>query len=118
MYQVQQITSDSTQTMNLLLPDGTSINMTINFKPMMLGWFIQSLTYVKGTISFSLSGLRVSNSPNMLRQWKNIIPFGMACASTANREPSLQQDLSSGASKLYVLTPGEVEQFEELINGN
>lgn len=119
MYQVQQLTGDSTQDMNLLLPDGTAIQMEINFKPMMFGWFINSINYNNGsTPAFNLTGIRISNSPNMLRQWKNIIPFGLACASTNQREPSLQQDFSSGASILYILTPEEVEQFEEIINGN
>lgn len=118
MYQVQQITTDSTQNLNLLLPDGTAIQLTLNFKPMMLGWFIQAISYTKGNISFALNNLRIVVSPNMLHQWRNIIPFGIACQSVANREPSLQQDFSSGNSNLYVLTPEEVEEFEELINGN
>lgn len=53
----------------------------------------------------------------MLRQWKNKIPFGLACYSVQNREPSQQQDFSSGTSKLYILNAIEVQQYEQLLAG-
>lgn len=113
MFQINQITDDSLQNQNLVLPDGTVISLTIYFVPMQYGWFITELTY--GT--FTLNGLRICNSPNMLHQFKNQIPFGLACFSTASREPSLQQDFSSGASQLFVLTAAEVAQYSEFLSG-
>ena len=74
-----------------------------------------NLTYTNANITFTLNGLRITNSPNMLNQWKNILPFGLACFSTANREPSLQQDFASGNSVLYVLTQAEVTQYSEFL---
>lgn len=80
---------------------------------MQLGWFITSLAY----LSFELKGLRISNSPNMLYQFRNRIPFGLACFSMDKREPSLQSDFVSGASKLYVLTEAEVDAYTEYLSG-
>jgi hypothetical protein len=110
---IQQITSDPLQQQTLILPDGSSLNMLVYFVPMQFGWFITNLTY--GT--FILNGLRITNSPNMLNQFKNQIPFGLACFSTNNREPSQQQDFSSGASTLYLLTQAEVAQYSEFLSG-
>lgn len=113
MYRIQQITNNSLQNNTLVLPDGSSLTLQIYFRPMQYGWFINELTYG----SFILRGVRITNNPNMLRQFKNKLPFGLACYSIQNREPSLQDDFSSGASKLYILSAIEVQQYEQLIAG-
>lgn len=110
---IQQITNDPFQTQTLILPDGTSLVLTIYFVPLQLGWFITSLTYQ----NFIIQGLRITNSPNMLYQFQNQIPFGLACFSTQNREPTQQEDFSSGASVLFILTQAECEQYAELLSG-
>lgn len=111
MFVVQQITSDPLQQQNLILPDGSQLSITIYFVPLQLGWFITNLTYG----SFVLNGLRITNSPNMLNQFRNQIPFGLGCFSTQNREPTQQQDFSSGASTLFVLSQAECTQYAELL---
>jgi hypothetical protein len=111
MFLIQQITNDPLQKQTLILPDGTSLSLTVNFVPMQYGWFITSLIYG----SFILNGLRITNSPNMLHQFKNQIPFGLACFSTNNREPSQQEDFSSGTSQLYILNAAEVAQYAGLL---
>ncbi len=113
MYLIQQITNDSLQKQTLVLTDGTSLDLTIYFVPLQYGWFITNLSYM----GFVLQGLRITNSPNMLYQFQNQIPFGLACYSNQNREPSQQNDFSSGASKLYILSQAECEQYAELISG-
>lgn len=112
MFIVQQITSDPLQRQTLILPDGTSLTLTMYFRPMQTGWFINEITYG----SFSLTGLRITVSPNMLRQFKNQIPFGLACyGNKTNREPTQQQDFSSGAFSLYLLSKQEVQQYEDFL---
>lgn len=113
MYQIQNITSDAKQKQTLQLPDGTLISLTMFFIQMQQGWFIKDISYG----SFTLNGLRIVNSPNMLHQYRNKIPFGLACFSVNNREPSLEDDFSSGASKLYILTEAECVQYAEFLSG-
>jgi hypothetical protein len=115
MYLIQQVTSDANQKQTLILPDGTSLTLTIYFIPLQYGWFITSLVYG----NFTLNGLRITVNPNMLRQFKNQIPFGLACYANGNsREPSQQKDFSSGAFSLYILDAAEVAQYEEILAGN
>jgi hypothetical protein len=111
VYQIQNLTGDSRQKQTLVLPDQTFIEMEIYFVPMQLGWFITELTYQ----SFVLNGLRITNQPNLLYQFRNKLPFGLACFSSAQREPSQQEDFLSGASKLYILTEAEVEAYTEFL---
>jgi len=113
MFQIQNLTSDSRQKQTLVLPDSTSIVLELFFIPMQFGWFISSLTYG----DFVLTGVRIVNSPNMLYQFRNQIPFGLKCVTQGDREPSQLEDLSSGAVKLYILTRAEVEQYVEYLSG-
>jgi hypothetical protein len=108
MYQIQQITSDPLQNMTIILPTGTqSLSMTLYYVPLQYSWFITNFVYG----SFTLQGLRISNSPNLLNQYINQIPFGLACYTTANREPNQQQDFLSQAAILYILTAAECQEY-------
>lgn len=107
------LNANSCQQQRVILPDGSSYSFTIALKPMQLGWFITELTYN----DFTVRGLRVVVSPNLLYQFKNELPFGLACYSVGNREPSLISDFASGAATLYTLDSDEVKQLARLISG-
>lgn len=107
MYLIQNITDAPFQTQNLTLPDSTIVSVTLYFMPMQQGWFFTNITYG----SFVLNGTRITNNPNLLLQFQNQIPFGIACFSTANREPMLAEDFSSGASQLYLLAQADVKEY-------
>lgn len=107
MLLIQRVTSNPLQRQTLVLPDGTSFVMTMYFRPMQYGWFINQIQY----LNFTLNGLRITNTPNMLHQFKNQIPFGLGCFSKADREPTQQSDFSSGASQLFILSQDEVEEY-------
>lgn len=111
MYLVQNITADPLQNQTLILDDGTSISLTLYYMPQQYGWFIYSMVYQ----GFTLQGFRIINSPNMLYQYGNQIPFGLACYTQGNREPTQLEDFSSSASTMYILTAAEVEQYQSLI---
>lgn len=113
MFRIEKITTDPLQTQSLQLPDGTKINLTLYFVPMQYGWFIKELKYG----DFVLNNLRITNGANILRQYKNQIPFGLGCVSDNDREPSQQQDFSSEASKLYILDAADVELYEDYLSG-
>jgi len=114
MFKIQNITTAAKQKQVLILPDGTSISFSIEYIPLQIGWFIREISYN----DFVLNGVRISNSPNLLYQYRNQIPFGLACFSTiAEREPTLQEDFFSDASKLYILTEAEVADYARYLSG-
>lgn len=112
MYLIQGITTDALQTQSLILPDNTSVDLKLYFSLIQQGWFA-SLTY----INFEINNMRVTNSPNMLRQFKNLIPFGMACITVGGREPTQNQDFATAAANLYVLSAAEVQEYEDYLSG-
>lgn len=109
MYLINIVTNNPLQSQTLILPNGNPMSLTMYFIPLQYGWFITSLTYQ----DFTLNGLRICNSPNMLSQWQNIIPFGLACYSTQSREPTQQNDFVSGANLLYILSEPEVTEVQQ-----
>jgi len=126
MYQVLQISDATLQDFNLVLLDGSTVQMEIYYRPLQYGWFINSLVYASSTANygapsnyngpFTISGIRITTSPNILYQFKNQIPFGLACFTQNNREPTQQGDFLSGASKLYILTSEEVAAYSEALS--
>lgn len=111
MLLIQTLTASALQTQNIVLPNGSTFSLTLKYIEMQYGWFIQSLTYN----DFQLNGVRVTNIPNILYQWKNTLPFGLACFSIADREPTQLEDFASKASQLFVLTEDEVNGYAEFI---
>ena len=108
---IQQITDDPFQEQTLILPNGNTFLLQMYFMPMQYAWIITELTYM----DFTLTGFRITNSPNILQQYRNQLPFGIGCFSTDNREPTQLTDFSSGNSELYVLTAAEVTQYQALL---
>ena len=113
MKRIQQITSDAKQRQTLILDDGSSVIIQMRFAPLQYGWFFDEITH----LDFCVKGLRITNNFNMLLQFRNIIPFGLGCISDENREPTQKEDFSSEASKLYILSEEEVDQFTDFLNG-
>lgn len=114
MFLIQRVSAAPLQSQSLVLEDGSVFSMTMYFRPIQQGWFLNELVYG----DFVLRGLRIVNSPNMLHQFRNQLPFGLACFSINDREPQLLEDFSSGNSKLYVLSSDEVKEYAEyLANG-
>lgn len=113
MQQITQLTDDAKQKATVILDDGSSITINIEYKPLQLGWFITELSYK----TFDLQGFRIVTSPNLLRQFKNLIPFGLACFVQQNDEATQQQDFLSGRATLFVLSAQEVVDYEAILSG-
>lgn len=111
MKKISAITSDAKQSLNLILDDSSRVSMNINYIPSQAGWFY-SLAYGD---SFLVRNRRLVNSPNMLRAFRNIIPFGLACTVIDGYEPVYQDDFTGGRVSLFLLNQDEVAEVETLI---
>lgn len=113
MYLIQNISADPYQKQSLILPNGDRLVLTFYFSSMFYSWYISSMVHK----NLTLNNIRIYNSLNILTQWSNRIPFGIACITQDNREPSLIQDFSSGVSKLYIIDQDEMKTWMEFIDG-
>jgi len=76
------ITDKPVQTFSLILADGSKASGTLRFRDQQTGWFMD-ITY--GTVI--INGLRLVSTPNLLRQFQEIIPFGLAFTMPAGADP-------------------------------
>ncbi len=110
MKQITSVTNDASQVLSIVLDDGSKVNLTLTYVPSQLGWFY-SITYG----SFSCFNRRLVNSPNLLRQFRTFLSFGLACLVADGYEPVYQDDFTSGRVSLYVLNPEDILKTETLI---
>lgn len=113
MRKIENLTADPLQKQTVVLDDGSRLQIRLYFRPNQYGWFLDEITWN----TFTLRGLRVCNSLNLLHQWRNGITFGLVCVTAGNREPTQANDFSSGASSLYVLTAAEVAEYDVALRG-
>lgn len=113
MFKIQNITTYGYQGKSLVLPDGTRIEIDIQFVELRKCWVIKRLAYQ----DFLLHSHKIVNGTNILRQFKNILPFGLACYSPSGRDPQFLEDFSEGDHQLFILTQDEVQQYEDRLSG-
>jgi hypothetical protein len=61
---------------------------------------------------FTVRGLPVLCSLNMLRNFKNVIPFGILVLTTDGQDPRGLTDFETQYLKMYLLSQDEVEEIE------
>jgi len=113
MRTIQNISDNPLQKMSITIDDGTVFTMILQYIPSQLGWFIQKLTYGELVIN----NMRISTNPNILYQYRNQIPFGLACFTNGNGEPTQQGDFLSEVSKLNLLSEEECQTLSEIYSG-
>ena len=110
MQQITNLTSSVKQQMQLILENNETADFYLHYNGRMEAWFF-SFSYGNITVN----NLKVCLHPNILRAFKNIIPFGISFASTNIVEPFQVTSFSSGACGMYLLDKEEVAEVEENI---
>jgi hypothetical protein len=109
---IDNLSNDANQLVTLVLEDGTSVSMSLQYMPTIQRW-AAGFTYG----NFSATGLNLCIHPNLLRSWRNVIPFGIACNTIDGADPLYIDDFASGRASIYLLTAAEVADFETEIIG-
>lgn len=107
---INNINSDPNQKITLSLPSGGTATLECFYRSGQQGWFY-TLTY--GEKIFR--NRRIVTSPNMLRAFRNLVPFGLSCVTVDDLEPVFIDDFSSGRAKLYLLDSADILEVEGLI---
>lgn len=103
MNKIQGITDNGNQVFTLLLPGGGTCSINLFYKPLQIGWYV-AVKYQ----SFAVNVIRVGASLNLLDQFSNLIPFGLACFTTQGQDPFFQQDFQSGNATLCLLDSNDL----------
>lgn len=107
MLYINKITSDPQQQITLTGISGISINMTLRFMPRIQTW-MAGFAYN----DVSIQGVKVVTNPNILRQWRRVIPFGILCYAASGLDPFRVNDFSNKAANLYLLNSTDINLVE------
>lgn len=107
---INTLTNYPNQRHSLVIEDGESANFHLYFSGRQMSWYYD-IEY-KDII---INGNKVVLTPNSLRQYKNILPFGLTFYTDGFVEPFKLDDFSSGRIKMAILNSDEVKQIEEEI---
>lgn len=111
MNQITSLTTDPKQQFNAVISGYNTAQIYIEYKPQQFGWF---MNLVWG--NFSVNNLRLAVGPNILRQFKNQIPFGIAISGVGNIDPLNQTDWVSN-NGFFILTSDDVAAVETVVYG-
>lgn len=113
MLQLSDVGSEPRQRFILPVADlEYSVYLTIEYSANQLCWF-----YSLEAGDFKVYNDKLAIGPNILRQYRGRIPFGLAVLSYSGMDPIVQDAFSSGDIIICVLSPAEVDQMEDTIRG-
>ena len=110
MRQITDITSDAKQKYDIILDDNSVVELTLEYIDSKQGW-IFSVT----RNDFTVNQRNLVVSPNVLRQFRNYIPFGLAVFSTDKLEPAFIDDFTNDRISLYILNESDLDYLEDNI---
>lgn len=105
------LTDQPNQEYPINLPDGSTVTLDLSFVPQQLGWFYD-LTWDGQNPPFELDGQFLAASPNLLRQYEKILPFGLAVATTDGLDPTDQEDFVNGVCSVLLLNASDVGMID------
>jgi hypothetical protein len=111
MMYISQINDDPKQSLSLVIDGYARANMLLEFKPNQYAWF-----YTLSWNGFVTNQELLSNAPNLLRQYRNQLPFGLLLDTTGGADP-MSQDAFITTSSLYLLSAAEVLEVEQELYG-
>ncbi len=108
MLYINKLTNDASQQLILTGIPGIQITMTLRYMPRTQRW-VMGVAY--GDVS--IQGVAVVGSLNLLRQFKNNIPFGISCVCSSGLDPYAVDDFINQAANLYLLNADDVAAIEQ-----
>ena len=91
MFAINNTTSAPNQASTATLADGTVVTFTFIYRPAVQRWTVDVAYPAR---SFVRQGLGLSTHKNLLRLWRNVLPFGLTVATADGTDPFLANDLA------------------------
>lgn len=107
---INSLSDAADQLVTISLDDGSTVQMEFFYRAGAQRWFMDIVHS-----SITLRGYGLTQGPNILRQWRNIIPFGIAVQSVDLIDPIQADDFQTGRVSIYVLNAAEVQTIEQIV---
>jgi hypothetical protein len=109
---IDNITDQASQLTRVILEDGTLLSLTLTYHPTIQRWVIDV-----SHPDLTVSGINLTQNPNILREWRNLINFGLACIAQDGVDPFDVEDFANGRVQLLSLNQDDVTSIEEEVYG-
>lgn len=106
-----EITDDPKQTFIVPLENNQTFTLVLEFSDQQERW-IYSISDLP-TSDITINGNVLVSNPNLLRQFKRNINFGISCISEDGDDPSFIDDFITNRVEIGILTADEVQQIED-----
>jgi len=113
MRQITEISEDPTQKLDIVTEDNQTFELSLEYSDQQQGWFY---SIIFGDLI--INGSRIITGLNILRNYKNIIPFGISILTDDLSEPIFIDDFSTERVRFIILTEEEVETIETVFYNN
>lgn len=110
MQLITQITNNPIQTMKLVLDTKELVQFNLRFMPTQMSWYCDVIYN-----DIEIYGLKVALFPNLLRHFKNMLPFGIGFSANDHIEPFSVEDFANDRVQMFVLNKQEVEEIESVV---
>lgn len=108
MKQLDRLTDLPKQQYIVPLDDGSLVTVYLEYMPRQQLW---KLNVSSG--DFTANGITMTSFPNILRQFKNIITFGILVISNDGIDPRYIDDFTTGRVRIFMLSQADVELIEK-----
>lgn len=115
MTRIDNLTNSADQTTTLILPDNTAATLRLRFRARTKRW-IADVGYAGK--SFQVYGMNVCCFPNIMRSWRDILPFGIAFMTADFTDPFDINDFISGRCQVFLLNSADVAAVENDVIGS
>ena len=108
---VNNLSNNPNQSFSLTVYDGSIVTVNLSYWANQQGWY-----YNFSHPLLSQGWRRLVNSPNLLRQFRNVINFGLYCYVSDGYEPIYINDFTSGRVVLYLLNAQATQPSGTVVN--
>lgn len=90
MFTLQNLTVSANQTSIARLADGSSVILKFLYRAGIQRWTVDV-----SRLDFVATGIGLATNKNLLRIWRNVIPFGIQVVTADGTDPFLADDLAN-----------------------
>jgi hypothetical protein len=112
MVTIDNLTDSADQNTQVVLADGSILALEFVFRPTTQRWTV-NVSHPLLTVN----GISLCVHPNILRSWRNLVPFGLGCSSSDGVDPFDVEDFADGRVTMYVLDQADVSGVEQVTFG-
>lgn len=110
--QLTNLTNFADQLIGFQLADGSSGTLELIFQGATERW-----CFIVKYAAFNSGLLGLCCYPNILRQWEDTLPFGIACVTADQTDPFNVNDFATGRVSLYILEQADIATLNSLVFG-